>query len=377
MTTCLMIMNNESVSLAVDSAATFDNMKTSTGFDKLFSLDDKLPIALMIYGSSNFEGILMENLISDFKKETDFTKINTVNKIKKELISFIGKRTPNCDIKKYADEYLNKFQSNVFSLLKNIGVDEFNNNMKHYAALTVPDFIKNSEEYNQYNEFFRDLVSRLGCGDYVALKKFFFYTLLPITGIVIVGFGANENFPSYINLEIIGNNNGKIEMIMEKSKLNYKKNIIIPFAQKNVINSYVNGLNQNLYDLLEEFTPNFLFDFLYAFLKSEDNLKEIEVDDEKIKHEILKQSKIFMESIDNFRELSSIRTSYGLSLLSKESMAEFAEILVKLTGFYYKTSQNLDIVGGDVNVAVLSKIDGFMWIKKHTYYDRNLNISNI
>jgi len=84
-----------------------------------------------------------------------------------------------------------------------------------------------------------------------------------------------------------------------------------------------------------------------------------------------------MESIDTFRELLSIRTSYGLSLLSKESMAEFAEILVKLTGFYYKTSQNLDIVGGDVNVAVLSKMDGFMWIKKHTYYDRNLNISNI
>ena len=68
MTTCLMIMNNESVSLAVDSAATFGNVKTSTCFDKLFPLDDKLPIALMIYGSSNFEGILMENLISDFKK---------------------------------------------------------------------------------------------------------------------------------------------------------------------------------------------------------------------------------------------------------------------------------------------------------------------
>ena len=56
--------------------------------------------------------------------------------------------------------------------------------------------------------------------------------------------------------------------------------------QKSVINLYVKGLHQNLYDLVKGFVPNFLFDFLYAFLKSEDNLKEIELDDEKIKHEI-------------------------------------------------------------------------------------------
>ena len=50
-----------------------------------------------------------------------------------------------------------------------------------------------------------------------------------------------------------------------------------------------------------------------------------------------------------------------------------AELLVKITALNYKVSFNLDMVGGEINVAVISKWDGFVWIKKEEYYDKDLN----
>ncbi|WP_407380391.1 hypothetical protein [Methanobrevibacter sp.] len=60
-----------------------------------------------------------------------------------------------------------------------------------------------------------------------------------------------------------------------------------------------------------------------------------------------------------------------MSLLSKEEMAKMVELLVEITSLRYKVSQELNIVGGEINVGVISKLDGFAWIKKEKYFDEN------
>ena len=60
-----------------------------------------------------------------------------------------------------------------------------------------------------------------------------------------------------------------------------------------------------------------------------------------------------------------------MSLLSKEEMAKMVELLVEITSLRYKVSQELNIVGGEINVGVISKLDGFVWIKKEKYFDEN------
>ena len=59
--------------------------------------------------------------------------------------------------------------------------------------------------------------------------------------------------------------------------------------------------------------------------------------------------------------------------LPKDELAELAEALVSLTTIKRKISLGLETVGGPVDVAVVSKGDGFVWIKRKHYFPAELN----
>jgi hypothetical protein len=62
-----------------------------------------------------------------------------------------------------------------------------------------------------------------------------------------------------------------------------------------------------------------------------------------------------------------------VSALPKHELAEMAEALINLASFRKRVSPDLETVGGPADVAVISKGDGFVWIKrKHRFRsDRN------
>lgn len=59
--------------------------------------------------------------------------------------------------------------------------------------------------------------------------------------------------------------------------------------------------------------------------------------------------------------------------LPKEELASMAEALVSLTSLKRRVSLEEESVGGPVDVAVASKGDGFIWIKRKHYFDPLLN----
>ena len=62
-----------------------------------------------------------------------------------------------------------------------------------------------------------------------------------------------------------------------------------------------------------------------------------------------------------------------VSSLPKEELANMAETLVNLTSFKRKITMDAETVGGPIDVAVISKSEGFIWIKRKLYFDKNLN----
>ena len=56
-----------------------------------------------------------------------------------------------------------------------------------------------------------------------------------------------------------------------------------------------------------------------------------------------------------------------------DELAAMAESLVTLTSFKRRISMEKETVGGPVDVAVISKGDGFIWIKRKHYFDPRLN----
>lgn len=62
-----------------------------------------------------------------------------------------------------------------------------------------------------------------------------------------------------------------------------------------------------------------------------------------------------------------------IDLLPKEDLAEFAESIVNITYIKKLMSPHQETVGGPVDVAIISKGDGFIWIKRKHYFESDLN----
>lgn len=54
-------------------------------------------------------------------------------------------------------------------------------------------------------------------------------------------------------------------------------------------------------------------------------------------------------------------------------MAELAESLINIQVLKYKVSPELETVGGPIDVAIISKHDGFVWRKRKLYFPKELN----
>ena len=59
--------------------------------------------------------------------------------------------------------------------------------------------------------------------------------------------------------------------------------------------------------------------------------------------------------------------------LPKEELAAMAEALVNLTSFKRHVTRQAETVGGPIDVAVISRGDGFIWIKRKHYFRPELN----
>jgi hypothetical protein len=62
-----------------------------------------------------------------------------------------------------------------------------------------------------------------------------------------------------------------------------------------------------------------------------------------------------------------------VSMLPKDELATMAETFVNLTSFKQKVSTGRETVAGPIDVAVISKGDGFVWIKRKHYFKPELN----
>jgi hypothetical protein len=63
----------------------------------------------------------------------------------------------------------------------------------------------------------------------------------------------------------------------------------------------------------------------------------------------------------------------NVASLPKDELGAMAESLVNLTKFKRRISREKETVGGPIDVAVITKGDGFVWMKRKHYFDAGLN----
>lgn len=97
-----------------------------------------------------------------------------------------------------------------------------------------------------------------------------------------------------------------------------------------------------------------------------------------ITEEIKKAGKVLAEDFDRILR-GHVRQSYidpvidTVEYLPISELAAMAESLVNLTSFKRRITMVPETVGGPIDVAVISKGDGFIWISRKHYFKRELN----
>ena len=62
-----------------------------------------------------------------------------------------------------------------------------------------------------------------------------------------------------------------------------------------------------------------------------------------------------------------------VEFMPKQDLADFAEALVNLSSLQRRVHSGFETVGGPIDVAVISKSEGMVWVKRKHYFPRELN----
>lgn len=203
------------------------------------------------------------------------------------------------------------------------------------------------------------------------------------SGIVFMGYGSEDLYPSFIERKIAGALENRVKVKFEDSKsqqISSKRNSHIEgFAQDDVIQSFTNGISYEALQTIKETLFNGLSEYTMNYFKREINEEAVTALDE-VKTEI-KLDDASLDELSDDLVLQIAHTFYPqrrqilstVSTFSKSQLAELANTLVESTSFKQKVSMTLESVGGPVDVAVISKHEGFIWIDRKLYFEANLN----
>jgi hypothetical protein len=191
------------------------------------------------------------------------------------------------------------------------------------------------------------------------------------TFLVFAGYGENESMPHIYERYIYGIDHRKL---MHKSNKGFelksedKEVIIYAQGQPEIIKSYIHGVVDSHVDKIIDGHITILKESIqrlaFEYLSEEDALL---FDANTIPIDSLRKK---MESvIDICKEESEKEWLQSIKDYNLQKMASLAENLIKATELRKKIMNEAEEVGGLIDLAVISKNDGFQWLNRKSWYD--------
>lgn len=415
MTAEIAVMNEEAIALAADSAVTGPKIFTSA--NKIFALSKYHPVGVMDYASAQFLKVPWETIIKQYRRE-------------------LGERSFSC-LDEHADHFLEFFEGNErlfppVAQRRAVGqlAARLYGAILQDALIVFQDAMDAGEEPEDsevlagieamielHYERWRSAAPRQGLpktyrrrlretyGEEIdeglgifsqvpistrarrRLREIFYLVLLrdeafarapQRSGIVIAGFGRDDVFPRLrkFQFEVIADGRLKYTEGNPMRIGHEVQSAIVPFAQDEEVVSFLTGVMPQVGAFLRRRWPSWL-------LQVVDEIGEAIGLDEPARENLVETySPRAMELAagDHAEELADFTREKNIepilkivAMLPKDELAAMAESLVNLTSFKRRVSEDAETVGGPIDVAVISRGDGFIWIKRKHYFKTELN----
>lgn len=404
------IMNKNAIALAADSAVTIGNHLTvHNSANKLFALSKTEPVGVIIYSNAELMGVPVEIMLKQYKKAIGNRSFDTLEQYVQDFFSFLLQQSKlfhfnNNEASYVQDIYkdllnglngdyqfsLQKSQSGLARPLTAQELSElqhdavcatlkFVDNMPFLNGLDVTDYIK-----DKYFEEIRDYISRnfpwITADDLANLvaatcsvfdRRFFRNGYV---GLAFAGYGKGDLFPQMIHIHLSGIINEKVRYF-EIEKVSITETFeatIVPLAQTDVMQTFLFGINDSFIQELEHEIPlqvansiQKVDDSFFATGKKQDVQRELNtITAGTIQRIIQKAQKQYLWPI-----------TQAVATLPIKELALLAESMINITSIRRQVAidNNIGTVGGPIDVAIVSKCDGFIWLKHKHYFDRTYN----
>ncbi|MBD1223574.1 hypothetical protein QNH47_12965 [Virgibacillus halodenitrificans] len=410
MTAEVAIMNKLGMALAADSAITSGRdgvQKVYNSANKLFSLSKQHPVGIMVYGAASFMEVPWDIIIKSYREYLGDKKFDNLSYYFEDFLDFLQQdnRFGREDI-----EHIIVYRT-FSDILKRLvrGVEEEVSSLDDTSEITtiltetvkkqLNDYKQKEDwlklDYTTFQQSFNTVVTEVReefivyktPGELNALlSELAFevtksdYFSLGSTGIVFCGYGEKEIFPHLLNYRLEGFVNGQLKYKKLKDKeISYTSDkkagtaAILPFAQREMVDSFMYGIEPTMEDtifgIVEEVLTNY-----HEQIKKHLN---IDLTDEQVKETMRLGNEMYesiQSSVNEYQQSNYIEPLLGVvRSLPKEELAEMAEALVNLTSFKRRVTRATESVGPPIDVAVITKGDGFIWMKRKNYVNSEIN----
>jgi hypothetical protein len=214
----------------------------------------------------------------------------------------------------------------------------------------------------------------------VTVKDRYFEGAATHTGVVIAGFGSEDIFPRLRRFHVSGILAGDLvcteDQPVDIGILPGERAYIAPFAQREQVNTFMEGIDPDL----RMYFHGWWFEKLDGLVgEVADHLNLDDAERQRLTNAFdqrcaeIAQAE-FGQALHSYSDANNVQPVINIvGMLPKDVLAEMAESLVNLTSFKRRMTPQAETVGGPIDVAVISRGDGFIWIKRKHYFKTELN----
>ena len=395
MTAIIGVMNKHAVAIAADSAVTLGGgRKVLNSANKLFSLSKHHPVAVAIYGSAELVGTPWEIIIKEYRKNLKDKSFPKIKDYVNDFFEFIKHKQYYCYDSNYA---LNQIKQEILffcnELLRNFGNDPIRltqtfvnvcnnidqNYLEGFSDDTVKFLRRNvSDEIDSCIQNLKSSGLSLNSDDARELMFNLLTKGIPpilLSGLVFTGYGEEEIYPSVFSCEVGCIIDGILAVRRQPSAQvsNVTHAYICPFAQTDVMHTILSGISPQVQYIYANCLSKTILSFtaqLANTVKATNPTLAKQIQGIPIEPFV----KTFM-NLSQQAQFNNYSAPFVNSVesLEKEDLADFAESLITLTSLKRKVSPEQETVGGPVDVMVISKGDGIIWMKRKHYFEAGKN----
>jgi hypothetical protein len=400
------MMNRLAVVLAADSATTVtywgDKGKEERyfkGANKIFQLSDHHPVGMMTFDAAEVLKVPWEIVAKEFRTSLGKKVFNSLDEYAAEFFLFLSNSARLFPASVQKDVFLQAARSAAMGRLFGMPIQPASQQdvdaavAARRAAVDLMPFAPGIDQAaaDQTIASWRDdLVQMIEAWRAVFkvtypsdIESFAELGILEVfknpqeflgkTGLVFAGFGDHDIFPAMVAYDSYGIIAAK-HIAKETSRGAITHDVpalLSTFAQTSMSDTFSLGLSQDVYTSVMQALRAGLGIFAEQVATASGGQPNNIAD---LAGLIARATKSISDSIlDRAREQHAYPLRRVLGALPVDEMAELAETLINLQSLKEKVTTPSETVGGPVDVAVITKNEGLVWIKRKHFFDQSLN----